>query len=67
MFREFCIEVVKILSVYGVKVYIFEELKFILEFFFVVRYLKCVMGIVIIVSYNFKEYNGYKVYDLDGG
>ncbi|HFL2424797.1 TPA: phospho-sugar mutase [Clostridioides difficile] len=67
MSREFCIEVAKTLSVYGVKAYIFEELKPTPELSFAVRYLKCAMGIVITASHNPKEYNGYKVYDSDGG
>ncbi|AXU54657.1 TPA: phospho-sugar mutase [Clostridioides difficile] len=67
MSREFCIEVAKTLSAYGVKAYIFEELKPTPELSFVVRYLKCAMGIVITASHNPKEYNGYKVYDSDGG
>lgn len=67
MSREFCIEVAKTLSAYGVKAYIFEELKPTPELSFAVRYLKCAMGVVITASHNPKEYNGYKVYDSDGG
>lgn len=67
MSREFCIEVAKTLSAYGVKAYIFEELKPTPELSFAVRYLNCAMGIVITASHNPKEYNGYKVYDSDGG
>ncbi|EJA6664755.1 TPA: phospho-sugar mutase [Clostridioides difficile] len=67
MSREFCIEVAKTLSAYGVKAYVFEELKPTPELSFAVRYLKCAMGIVITASHNPKEYNGYKVYDSDGG
>lgn len=67
MSREFCIEVAKTLSAYGVKAYIFKELKPTPELSFAVRYLKCAMGIVITASHNPKEYNGYKVYDSDGG
>ncbi|MCC0684868.1 phospho-sugar mutase [Clostridioides sp. ZZV14-6345] len=67
MSREFCIEVAKTLSAYGVKAYIFKELKPTPELSFAIRYLKCAMGIVITASHNPKEYNGYKVYDSDGG
>ncbi|MFL8712025.1 phospho-sugar mutase [Clostridioides sp. GD02377] len=67
MSREFCIEVAKTLSTYGVKAYIFEELKPTPELSFAVRYLKCAMGVVITASHNPKEYNGYKVYDSEGG
>lgn len=64
---EFVMEVVKILVSYGIKMYVFEELRLIFEFLFVVCELNVFGGIVIIVSYNFFEYNGYKVYGSDGG
>ena len=34
---------------------------------FTVRELNCQGGIVITASHNPKQYNGYKVYDEDGG
>lgn len=36
------------------------------ELFFVVRKLNVYVGIVVMVSYNLFEYNGYKVYGDDG-
>lgn len=60
-------EVVKILVYYNIFFYVFESLCLILEFFFVVCYLKMFVGIMVIVFYNLVVYNGYKVYGEDGG
>ncbi|MGL6107509.1 phospho-sugar mutase [Romboutsia sp.] len=67
MSREFCIEAAKTLAAYGIKAYIFDDLRPTPELSFAVRYLNCAMGIVITASHNPKEYNGYKVYGPDGG
>lgn len=67
MSKEFSNEVAKTLAAYGIKSYIFDELRPTPELSFAVRYLKCAMGIVITASHNPKEYNGYKVYGSDGG
>lgn len=67
MSSEFSKEVAKTLAAYGVKAYIFDELRPTPELSFAVRYLGCAMGIVITASHNPKEYNGYKVYGPDGG
>ncbi|MDK2586303.1 phospho-sugar mutase [Romboutsia sedimentorum] len=67
MSREFCIEVSKTLAVYGIKAYIFDDLRTTPILSFALRYLNCAMGIVITASHNPKEYNGYKVYGPDGG
>lgn len=67
MSREFCIEVSKTLAAYGVKAYIFDDLRTTPILSFALRYLNCAMGIVITASHNPKEYNGYKVYGPDGG
>lgn len=67
MSSEFTKEVAKTLAAYGVKAYIFDELRPTPELSFAVRYLGCAMGIVITASHNPKEYNGYKVYGPDGG
>ena len=56
----------KVLSHYGVKVYIFEDLRSTPELSFAIRYLNCGSGIVITASHNPVEYNGYKVYDANG-
>ncbi len=67
MSREFCIEVSKTLAAYGIKAYIFDDLRTTPILSFALRYLNCAMGIVITASHNPKEYNGYKVYGPDGG
>lgn len=65
--REFCIETAKVMAENGIKSYIFDDLRSTPELSFAVRYLKCTMGVVITASHNPKEYNGYKVYDSNGG
>ncbi|MEG2789563.1 MAG: phospho-sugar mutase [Romboutsia sp.] len=65
--KEFCIEAAKTLAAYGIKAYIFDDLRPTPELSFALRYLNCAMGIVITASHNPKEYNGYKVYGPDGG
>lgn len=67
MSKEFSIEVATTLAAYGVKAYLFDDLRSTPELSFSVRHLKCIMGIVITASHNPKEYNGYKVYDQNGG
>lgn len=67
MLCEFVFELVVVLGYYGVKSYVFDVFWLIFEFFFVVCYLNVFGGIVIIVSYNLLEYNGYKIYGEDGG
>lgn len=67
MSKEFSYEAAKTLAAYGIKAYIFDELRPTPELSFAVRHLGCAMGIVITASHNPKEYNGYKVYGPDGG
>lgn len=67
MSKEFSDEAAKTLAAYGIKAYIFDELRPTPELSFAVRHLGCAMGIVITASHNPKEYNGYKVYGPDGG
>lgn len=67
MSKEFSIEVATTLAAYGVKAYLFDDLRSTPQLSFSVRHLNCVMGIVITASHNPKEYNGYKVYDSNGG
>lgn len=64
--REFTLEAAKVLSSYGIKSYIFEDLRPTPELSFAVRELKAAGGIMITASHNPKEYNGYKVYDEEG-
>ncbi len=63
----FANECAKVLCANGIKIYIFDSLRPTPELSFAVRYLGCVLGVVITASHNPKEYNGYKVYGFDGG
>lgn len=63
---EFALEVARTLGEYGIKTYVFEELRPTPELSFAVRYLQAFAGIVITASHNPPEYNGYKVYGKDG-
>lgn len=63
---EFALEVAKTLGEYGIKTYVFKELRPTPELSFAVRYLHAFAGIVITASHNPPEYNGYKVYGEDG-
>ena len=63
----FAKECARVLSANSVKVYLFDSLRPTPELSFAVRYLSCTAGIVITASHNPKEYNGYKVYQDDGG
>ena len=64
--REFTLEAAKMLSSYGIKVYIFDDLRPTPELSFAVRKMKAAGGIMITASHNPKEYNGFKVYDREG-
>ncbi|MFP7412684.1 phospho-sugar mutase [Priestia filamentosa] len=63
---QFALEVAKTLGQYGIKSYVFNELRPTPELSFAVRHLKTFAGIVITASHNPPEYNGYKVYGEDG-
>jgi phosphoglucomutase len=63
---EFALEAAKILGANGIKSYVFDELRPTPELSFAVRYLRAYAGIMITVSHNPSEYNGYKVYGEDG-
>ena len=66
MSYKFALESAKVLSKFGIKVYVFESLRPTPELSFAVRYLKCAGGIMITASHNPPEDNGYKVYDDTG-
>lgn len=64
--REFALNAAEVLSAYGVKTYIFEDVRPVPMCSFSVRRYGAVAGIMITASHNPKEYNGYKVYGDDG-
>lgn len=67
MSKEFALESAKVLGVYGIKTYVFTSLRPTPLLSFAVRHLKTVAGIMITASHNPPEYNGFKVYNEDGG
>lgn len=64
---EFALEVAKTVGKHGIKAYLFEDLRPTPELSFAVRYLNAFAGVVVTVSHNPPEYNGFKVYGEDGG
>ena len=64
--RDFTLETAKMLSSFGFKVYIFDDLRPTPELSYAVRYTKACAGIMITASHNPKQYNGFKVYDEEG-
>jgi phosphoglucomutase len=66
MSKEFAVESAKVLGAYGIKSYLFTDLRPTPELSFAVRYLKALAGIVVTASHNPPEYNGYKIYDEYG-
>lgn len=65
--KDFAYDSALILNYYGIKTYIFDDVRSTPELSFAVKYLNCTSGIVITSSHNPKEYNGYKVYNENGG
>jgi len=63
---EFAHVAADILSANGITVYLYKELRPTPQLSFTVRQLGCQSGIVITASHNPREYNGYKVYWVDG-
>ena len=64
---EFAMEAAKTLATNGIQAYVFDSLRPTPELSFAVRHLHAIGGIVITASHNPPEYNGYKVYNEDGG
>ncbi|MBQ8915030.1 MAG: phospho-sugar mutase, partial [Clostridia bacterium] len=56
----------EVLSAYGIKAYIYPELRPTPCLSFALRELGCIAGINVTASHNPTEYNGYKVYWEDG-
>ncbi|WP_164667522.1 phospho-sugar mutase [Virgibacillus doumboii] len=67
MSKELALETAKVLGAYGIKSYIFETLHPTPLLSFAVRNLGTVAGVMITASHNPPEYNGFKVYNEDGG
>lgn len=63
----FAMEAAKTLATHGIKTYVFESLRSTPELSFAVRYLRAYSGIMVTASHNPSEYNGFKVYNDDGG
>lgn len=63
---EFARDAADTLTQYGIRVYLFEELKPVPEVSFAVRHLHASAGIMVTASHNPSIYNGYKVYGNDG-
>lgn len=64
--REFALVTARILNSFGIKAYLFDELRPTPELSYAVRYTGSCGGVMITASHNPKEYNGYKVYDETG-
>ncbi|MGG3467508.1 phospho-sugar mutase [Neobacillus pocheonensis] len=64
---EFALEVAKTVGKYGIKAFLFAELRPTPVLSFALRYLNAFSGVVITASHNPPEYNGFKVYGEDGG
>ncbi|MGR9048642.1 phospho-sugar mutase [Halobacillus faecis] len=67
MSKEFSVETARVLGYHGIPAYVFTSLRPTPELSFAVRYLNAGAGIVITASHNPPEYNGFKVYNEDGG
>lgn len=65
--KEFAVEAAKVLGARGIHTYIFQSLRPTPLLSFAVRQLGTVAGIMITASHNPPEYNGFKVYNEDGG
>lgn len=65
--RDYAEATAQVLSVNGIKTFLFSEMMPVPVLSFAIRYLNCTAGIMITASHNSKEYNGYKVYNSTGG
>lgn len=63
---EFARESASVLASFGIKTYLFDDLRPTPELSFAVRELNAIGGIVVTASHNPPAYNGYKIYDEDG-
>ncbi len=65
--QEFAVESARVLGAHGIKAYVYESLRPTPVLSFAVRHLQAAAGIMITASHNPPEYNGFKVYNEDGG
>lgn len=65
--QQFAEDAAAVFSSIGIKAYLFDVAMPTPVLSFTVRHLGCDAGIVVTASHNPKEYNGYKVYDKQGG
>ncbi|SDX96982.1 phospho-sugar mutase [Salimicrobium album] len=65
--ETFAVETARVAGAEGVKAYVFSSLRPTPELSFAVRHLGADAGVVITASHNPPEYNGFKVYNEDGG
>ncbi len=66
MSKEFAKESAMVLGAFGIKSYLFHDLRPTPELSYAVRETKALAGIVITASHNPPNYNGYKIYDEHG-
>jgi len=66
MSKEFAKESAMVLGAFGIKSYLFHDLRPTPELSFAVRKTHALAGIVITASHNPSQYNGYKIYDEFG-
>lgn len=64
---SFAVRAAGVFAANGIKAYLFDSLRPTPELSFAVKYLGADAGVVITASHNPPEYNGYKVYNEDGG
>lgn len=63
---DFALQSARVLAAYGIKTYLFEDVRPVPVCSFAIRHYNCIAGVMITASHNPKEYNGYKVYGEDG-
>jgi phosphoglucomutase len=66
MSKEFSKESARVLGAYGIKSYLFHDLRPTPELSYAVRETNALAGIVVTASHNPPNYNGYKIYDEYG-